>query len=449
MTTKKLPKHISTPGRVNWIMCVMIIWSASACQKFLDLKPDKSITTIQSIKDLQAILDEPITVSSLPTAAADEYYLTEDFFNASPQEIRNIYAWVEPLSDGWNNAYTNVYYANVILQELDKVDASANDKDFIRGQALFRRAFSFFQVAQLFCKPYSETAAFDPGIALRLLPDIESKTTRATVKQTYDQIVADLTEAAGLLPENEVASNRADKINAYGLLARVYLSMREYPKAKEFSALYLDRLDELIDYNTLDTMLDPPFDKFHVENSFFARADGAIPDYSAIIDSGLLALYAEGDLRKPLFFAKNDDGTIRFKGSYGGMVGYIPYAGIATDEIYLIRAECNARLGNVNEALADVNTLLVKRWKEGDFVPRAAANKEEALQLVLNERRKELVFRGTRWSDIRRLNLEGAGITFVRKVGTTTFTLPPNDKKWVWLIPREVIAIAGIAQNER
>ncbi len=67
-----------------------------------------------------------------------------------------------------------------------------------------------------------------------------------------------------------------------------------------------------------------------------------------------------------------------------------------------------------------------------------AIDAEEAKVKVLQERRKELIFRGTRWSDLRRLNLEGAGIGLNRIINGVTYTLPPNDARWVMLIPREV-----------
>jgi hypothetical protein len=83
-----------------------------------------------------------------------------------------------------------------------------------------------------------------------------------------------------------------------------------------------------------------------------------------------------------------------FRGYYD--YGGNQYTGIATDEIYLIRAECLARSGNTSDALKDLNNLLAKRWKTGiTFTPIQATNADDALVKILAERKKELLFRGT------------------------------------------------------
>ena len=99
--------------------------------------------------------------------------------------------------------------------------------------------------------------------------------------------------------------------------------------------------------------------------------------------------------------------------------------------------------------MTDLNNLLFQRWKTGTFVPRSASSSSDALNQVLTERRKELIFRGTRWSDLRRLNKEGYNITLQRTIQGQTFTLAPNSPLYVLPIPPDVIAQTGIAQNPR
>ncbi|MFP9100715.1 RagB/SusD family nutrient uptake outer membrane protein [Flavobacterium sp. RHBU_24] len=98
----------------------------------------------------------------------------------------------------------------------------------------------------------------------------------------------------------------------------------------------------------------------------------------------------------------SDDGNGHsYWGSYDGSP--LPFSGIATDEIYLIKSECLARAGKFTEAMQVLNTLLEKRWIAGTFFPLSATG-TAALDIILSERRKELVLRGLRWSDLRRLN---------------------------------------------
>ena len=125
------------------------------------------------------------------------------------------------------------------------------------------------------------------------------------------------------------------------------------------------------------------------------------------------------------------------------------FSGLATDELFLIKAECLARAGNASGALSTLNDLLRARYAQGTFVDLHADDPQQALRLVLQERRKELVFRGIRWSDLRRLNKEGAGIVLTRLLNGKTYTLPANSNKYTLPIPPDEIALNGIEQNPR
>ena len=74
---------------------------------------------------------------------------------------------------------------------------------------------------------------------------------------------------------------------------------------------------------------------------------------------------------------------------------------------------------------------------------------ESALQVVLDERRKELVMRGLRWMDLKRLNAQGANIVVSRGFNGQTVSLLPNDPRYALPIPEDIIQLSGIPQNER
>jgi hypothetical protein len=166
-----------------------------------------------------------------------------------------------------------------------------------------------------------------------------------------------------------------------------------------------------------------------------------------VVDSNLYRSYANNDLRKYVFYTNSNVPNIR--SSYNGSI--YPFSGLATDEVYLIRAECSARAGNTGAALADLDTLLAHRWFTGTFVPYNAGlmTPAQALDTILVERRKELAFRGLRWTDLRRLNKEGANIELTRGPGYMSIPLGPNDPRYVLPIPPDVISLSGIVQNQR
>src|SRR5690606_36771491 len=147
------------------------------------------------------------------------------------------------------------------------------------------------------------------------------------------------------------------------------------------------------------------------------------------------------DLRKQCFFRSYSGGYI-FKGSYTGNLS--PFGGVATDEMYLIKAECLARAGQVTVSLTLLNELLLSRWdKSVEYVPIAADNPKKALDIILEERRKELVGRGLSWGDINRLNIDPlyGNITLQRMVDRKPKLLPPNDPRFVFPIPDDEIRL--------
>jgi hypothetical protein len=231
------------------------------------------------------------------------------------------------------------------------------------------------------------------------------------------------------------------------LLARVYLSMGNYSNAKLSADECLTNYGSLMDYNndpSINTQNTYPFALFNSEVIFHSAM--YIGDYLFLMDTALYHLYSPGDLRKNLFYTFNPDSTIDFIGSYDGDGAF--FSGLATDEVYLIRAECEARSGDITSALTDLNTLLVKRYVTGTFTPLTVSTADSALVLVLTERKKELITRAQRWSDLRRLNKDiRFAIILTRTCLGTIYTLPPDDHRYTFPIPDDVIQYAPQLQQ--
>lgn len=453
--------------RIGIYLCFLV--SLNSCEKYLDHKVLASQFIPSSLDDLQALLDNPPIYSSSPALlelVADNYYVSSSTwssqFNSLPDAALN-YMWSPnsiPHNISWNAPYQQpVYYSNVILDNLQKIKINEADKvryNEIKGSALFHRAFSFFQLAQLFCLPYSEENRTSPGIVLRTTSDINSLSIRSSVEDVYNLIISNLKESIELLPEKSIYPTRPTKVAALGFLARIYLSMRNYVNAKKYANECLLLKNDLIDFNTLIPIGAPPIRSFNDEVIFHNTSSNAsiLSTSNAKIDSMLIRSYVDGDLRKEVFFRPNTGanvGTFSFRGSYhgNGNVGSI-FTGITTSEIYFIRAECNAREGLISESLSDLNIVMEKRWRNnGSWTPITSNDVNDVLNKVLFERRKEMVFRGLRWTDLRRFNLDVGNITLQRNIDGTSYYLPPNDKRWVMLIPFDVINKSGITQNPR
>jgi tetratricopeptide (TPR) repeat protein len=387
------------------VMLVICMFLYSCKKSYLDAKPNKAIVVLSKLQDYQALIDNAsIFNASSPSygeISADGYYVPYSVYQSRNELSRDMYIWkkelIVTLANEWQNCYRQVYYSNTILEGLSDVsEDAAKDKAAINSSALFFRANAFYNLSQVFCPAYDNSAGSDPGIVLKLNTDLREKYSRATVQQTYDRIISDLKEAEIDLPIVPLYKTRPSKPAVQALLARTYLSMRDYTSALKCANEALGSFRVLLNYNTLDTNAARPFTALNPEvlfhNSMVASSSSTMHPTVSLIDPVLFNSYDNNDLRKKLFFKLNTDGTVFYKGSYVG--DNSNFTGLATDELYLIRAECYARAGKIEEALIDLNTLLVTRWKKDKYVPYLSNNPTVVLDNILMERRKELFFRG-------------------------------------------------------
>ncbi len=454
------------------VLSVLLLVINTSCKKqddWLDKKNNKADFIPTTLKDFQALLDNSDVMNTFyPTIGllgGDNFYIA-DVNLASVNEIeRRSYNWTKDIYGGivtiddWKVPYQVAEYANIVLEGLNKIQVTnSNQSEFnnIRGQALFFRAFAFYNLAQIYCKPFNATtASSDLGIPLRMTTDVNVKSVRSTIAETYERILLDLKESENILSATASYATRPTKIAAQALLAKVYLCMEDYTNANTYANTVLTSYSTLLDYNTRSAtplLTFPNYSTGNPEILFWVQGTNYLSIYPnssyGFVDSLLYKSYDSNDLRKTLLYKSFSTTDYKFRGSYG--FNYI-FSGLAINEIYLIRAECYARSGNTSAAMNDLNTLLQKRWITGTFVPYSATNADDALRQILKERRKELPYTGQlRWEDLRRLNKDPRfAIILTRISGGVTYTLPPNDPRYVLPIPDVEIQLSGIQQNPR
>lgn len=436
-----------------------------SCEKnFLDKKPDKSLLVPLTLADFQALLDNTAIMNYTPTLhviAGDELTSTDAGWNAwSSAGQRNSYIWAEDVYEGssagdWSIPYQQVFYANIVLDGLTKEGLVQSDGyKQVKGSALFYRAMAIWNLAQMFAQPFDKsTAAQVPGIPYPLGPEVSGRPGRTTLQLTYEQILSDLFEAGNLLPLQASFKSRPAKPAVLAMLARVYLSMEDYVQAGVYADSCLKLNNKLIDFNTLNTTSTNPFPAslpngndevlFHSVMLSYTFLSNALTS----VEAGLYKSYADNDLRKALYFLVQGP-VIRRKNGYGSPAGN--FSGLATAEVYLMRAECLARENKVQDAMDDLNALLAMRWKRGTFKPLTATNGDDALKKVLEERRKELLARGLRWFDLRRLNKDSRfTLTIKHTIKGQEYILVPGDKRYTYPIPDNELLLSGIEQNPR
>ncbi|MGN6600932.1 MAG: RagB/SusD family nutrient uptake outer membrane protein [Ginsengibacter sp.] len=437
----------------------------TGCMKYLDKKSNDAMVVPSTLKDLQGLLDDGFTMNqqtpSLPSSSSDDYFLPEQTASGMPTGYKDIYTWqikTYNYQNDWSKNYLSVYNANVCLETLATLPRTSSNQlewDNVKGSALFIRAYCFLNLLWEYAKAYNTTtASADLGIVLRLGSDFNVASKRSSVEECYNQVIRDTKASLDYLPTHPLVVTRPSTAAAYGLLCRTYLTMGMYDSCLKYANATLALNNHLMNFNNDNdingSLSGPaPFSKFNKETIFYTIMNNTVflHTYSAgFVDSVLYSMYDSSDLRKNAYFTTYN-GYQKFKGTYSGNRNEL-FTGIASDEIYLDKAESLVRLSKVAEGMDVLNQLLVSRWRESSaFIPLTAASKEEALIAVLTERRKELLLRGLRWIDIKRLNLEGYGIIPERSFGGMDYKLPPNDDRYALPIPTDIINLTGMKQN--
>jgi tetratricopeptide (TPR) repeat protein len=231
---------------INILLAGLLVTSLVSCKDFLDVEPGNSGNSETSI---QTPADAQVMINGLMRKMTDFDYYGRNFIlygdakggdlTIASQGRGNdaLYTFNHSASSGsysgfWNQIYHCILQANNLLAAIEALEAEGTEHDFsqYKGQALTARALMYFDLVRLYGKSYNDdkSAYGVPNITTPL--DAASQPLRATVEENYQQIVADLQAAEELLPKTKANGY----INYYGNLAiqaRVYLYMEDYPAA--------------------------------------------------------------------------------------------------------------------------------------------------------------------------------------------------------------------------
>ncbi len=146
-------------------------------------------------------------------SSASDFTAVSDIKNWAVQTTNPIIASL------WTHSFTGIARANTVLSNIDAGTINSTLKARLKGEALFLRAYFYFNLV----KNFGGVPLFEQAV----LPTDAANVKRTTIAQTYAFIEKDLKAAAALLPEKSAypASDlgRATKGAANGYLARVIL----------------------------------------------------------------------------------------------------------------------------------------------------------------------------------------------------------------------------------
>ena len=134
-------------------------------------------------------------------------------------------SWV---TSKWSNLYEGISRANLILQNIDKVDMSDQLKDQYKAEARFMRAFFYFELLKF----YGGVPIYDESVVVSQSFN-EMKSPRNSAEDVRAFIIKDLDAAISGLPEEWPSSDygRATKWAAVALEGKVYLYNKQYSEA--------------------------------------------------------------------------------------------------------------------------------------------------------------------------------------------------------------------------
>lgn len=477
----------------KYIVAGALLLTVSACD--MNLEPYDSKTNdaaLSTVGDLQTA-----TYGTYAGLVHADYTRVQHFLGEYPGDnvtlsgttsdpLYNIYNYTDfpgnPRTEAfWRQAYKTIFSANQVIEHIEDGKSAAMDQ--LKGENLWVRAMVHLELVRFFARPYTQ-GENNPGIVIMNSTKGDEFPKRSTVKEVYDFIIADLLKAADLMTEDK-SSIYASKQVANALLARVYL----YKGDNENAVLYATKVIESGKYSLMDT---EPYKTYFTgvpesnpETIFAVRHTVADNRKKSAIGSmyyndpvthstGWGEIYASmafvklldkypNDARHAFIELQLDENgdTLRrgnvpkyFINKYNWQEGvanlsspvYLRLAGM-----YLIRAEANAKLGNDQLALDDVNVIRERAGLTGTELYTLGDLKGHAsvFDVVLEERRLELAFECQRPTDLFRNNLPVIrAYPGFHSQDRYHQTILPTDDRVVFFIPeREVIVNPNLEQN--
>lgn len=458
-----------------------------SCEKLVELDPpqdqlisgtvfESDETAISSLSGLYASMMDRNYPISYNIALFTGLCSDELEYSQSLASLLTIYKYAMMSEDAltntfWSSGFKYIYQANAIIEGLNRSSSvSETVKRQLLGEAYFLRAFWNYYLSNLF-----------GGIPLVVTTSYEQNTnlTRSSIEVVHSQILADLILAKSLLSENYVAANSTAEANerirpntytASALLARLYLEMNDYSKAEQESTRIISNqkynlveLTEIFERTSKEAIwqLELPTQTNLIgsyEANYFtllAKPSANTSQRCATVSSSLFMLFNDLDKRKTVWIATYTDNTSDPATNYYYPAKYKSRTEPAEEyttpfrlaEVYLIRAESNAKLGLIDEAINDTDRI---RARSGlatlkTLVPEIQQG--SLLDSIANEKRRELFCEwGIRWFDLKRSDITEDLMKAIAAQKAATWT--PNAR--VWPIPlNDVLNSANkIKQNE-
>lgn len=401
-----------------------------ACKKsFLEIKPKGKLIAKKTsdyeglFLDANSVLSIGFNHPSVPMG--DDVATLSNFFSSASVQTVRLFTWQADIYDPNASApelstpIKSLYLFNKIINEV--MDSEGSDMEYkkrLQMEAKGNRAYYNLMLINLYGKPYNTaTAATDPGIPIITEADVtQTSFTRATVQQVYEAIIADLLEAIPFIPVNNTARIRLTRSGAELVLAKAYLYMGNYAKALEWITTAKTHYPTefpvaIYDYNETYKVATWTVSSLLNTESLYTRTSVVTwPSTSneLMVAPWVIGLYGASDQRLKSFTDKPNNSTISNPGGLMRRKG--PFASQASQGVYLsdvelMKAECEARTGDISASLKTLVAFRKLRMPATD-ADVTITDKNNLIKFIIDERVREFAVYGYRWYDMRRLSVD-------------------------------------------
>ncbi|WP_281616388.1 RagB/SusD family nutrient uptake outer membrane protein [Flammeovirga sp. SubArs3] len=418
---------------IKQIFIAVMMLGATSCSEFLEYQPSTEVSpdvAFESLDNAKATLVgaydqlsspyfDGLYVPIMNDVMGEDLMINSDnnwgwFVSVYQMEMLANYQWV---TNPWAVGYKVIYDANMIIHNTPNIPkATESEKAELIAQAKALRAYCYLHLIQMYADSYHKAPEGD-GVILRTIPAAaeDEDFGRASTQEVYDQIIEDLSYAVENMTESDY-KGFLDQRGAQALLARTYLLTENWEKASEYAeqaytGLSLMTVEEMWGgFMLFDNNPEAIFylDYTRTDNNIYLSLPSFYwPEYgysSIRADEVFLDKFDDADIRKGFFtfYEPIDaDNYLILKFGHNEALGNAHMIKIRASEMYLIKAEAEAELGN-DEAAIEAVYEVMKRANGGAVKPTASG--EELVNVILEERRRELFGEGFRWFDIKRRN---------------------------------------------
>lgn len=405
------------------------------CDRFLDIQPEGKIipvTTEDYRKVLTSAYSKYPVHKSLVALRTDETNLDDngvDFIS-----YREIAMWKDSNYDAtsaelpWLSFYSVNFYLNQIINEGSKTMKDSPEKNQILAEAYALRAYLYFDMVNLYGKPYnSATASTDRGVPINLEIDLEQVLKPSSVLEVYNQVHTDLKKAEDLMVEQKQplgVNYRFSKTALLAFEARTALYEGDWNKALDYADQVLAVKADLSNLNTVNT---PP-NHYASPESIMALDntwDNSIKVLSFASPELISSYNTAADKRFGMYFEKNGS---KYKVTKGGSLEF--KVSFRTAEQYFIKSEALLKLNKLTEAKETLLKVLKNRYTPDGYASvQNAVNSMDStafMNFILDERFREFALEGQRWFDLRRANQKKITHTISGK----EYILQQNDPRY-------------------